>query len=641
MENRKGKRQMAEKRQSLSGTRIKAVPKKPKEIGIDTDKKLQSDIIDAADASSLDISALEGFTNVSQTRESIYSLIDTMSQDDTISAVLETYAEDAVETNDRGEVVWVESSDDNISKYVKYLMDSINVDKNIYNWTHSLITYGDLYLKLYRESDVNDDRVFKKSKNDDRRLNESTENALRDAEKADLKEEVTLDLHHDGDHYIHYVEMVPNPGEMFELTKFGKTAGYIKAPTPVQKTYSDSTNLTSYIKYRMRRSDVTVYDATDFVHACLEDKISRSPETVDIYFNDGSYDSENKTDASTYTVKKGQSLLYNSFRVWRELSLLENSVLLSRLTKSSIVRILNVDVGDMPKSQVKNFVSRLKAQIEQKSAINVGSSMQEYTNPGPIENMIYVPTHGTQGSITASTIGGDVDPKQLTDLSYFQDKLFGSLRVPKAYFGITDDGAGFNGGTSLSIISSRYGKAVKRIQNTMCQMLTDVINLYLWDKGLNNYINKFIIRMQAPLTQEEVDRRANNDNRMRYVGDVMQQLGDIQDPTIKLKILKAMLSSVVNNTEVIGYIQEQIDIMEKEAEETESEAAEPKERRKSRQSEDREPDMPMPSMMDIGKEMPEPEPQESERPSAEPEQDDGGSYLPNPSELGFDATEND
>jgi len=44
--------------------------------------------------------------------------------------------------------------------------------------------------------------------------------------------------------------------------------------------------------------------------------------------------------------------------------------------------------------------------IEQKSAINVGTSYEDYTNPGPIENIIYVPTHDGKGAITAADIGG-------------------------------------------------------------------------------------------------------------------------------------------------------------------------------------------------------------------------------------------
>ena len=230
--------------------------------------------------------------------------------------------------------------------------------------------------------------------------------------------------------------------------------------------------------------------------------------------------------------------------------------------------MINVEVGDMPKEQVKSHLQGIKQMVEQKSALNTGNSMSEYTNPGPVENNVYVPTHGGIGAISTTQIGGDVDPKQLTDLSYFQDKFFGSMRVPKQFFGITDDAAGFNGGSSLAILSSRYGKAIKRIQNTLIQCITDAVNLYLIDAGLGSYINKFELRMQAPVTQEEIDRRENVSNRIRVVGDIMGNLNDLPNQVIKLKILKALLATVVTDNEVLGLIQEQIDkLVEEEANE--------------------------------------------------------------------------
>jgi hypothetical protein len=57
-------------------------------------------------------------------------------------------------------------------------------------------------------------------------------------------------------------------------------------------------------------------------------------------------------------------LLYTAFKTWRELSLLENSLLLNRVTKSSIVRIISVEVGDMPKEQVGPHLQGIKSLIE-------------------------------------------------------------------------------------------------------------------------------------------------------------------------------------------------------------------------------------------------------------------------------------
>ena len=551
--------------QSMNEMRIIPTAATSPEIGIDTDKSIVSNIIGAAEIGALDISSIDALSQSAQNREQSYQLIDSMAQDDVIAAVLETYAEDTVQTNDSGQIVWIESDDTKVLDYTSWLLDSLNVDKHLYQWAYCLVTYGDVYLRLYRQSDVEEDKLFK-SVPKAKKINENY------TAGEPLNEDVKLRIYSNSDKYIPYVEMVDNPGEMFDLQKFGKTHGYIKAPTRMIQQTSDA--LYSYLtRYKMKQSDVEIFDATSFVHGCLENTNQRQPETVDIYL-DGFKPTEGEVDdytaedsmTSSYTVKRGQSILYNSFRIWRELNLLEMSALLNRLTKSSIIRVLNVDVGDMPKEQVQAFMQRLKEKIEQKSAVIAGAGMSEYTNPAPVENTIYVPTHGGQGTITPTTIGGDFDPKSLVDIEYFRDKLFGSLKVPKQYYGFTEDGAGFNGGQSLTIISSRYGKSIKNIQNILCQMITDLINLFLIDRNLNNYVNKFRVRMQAPVTQEELDRRTNTDNRIRYIGDLMQQLSDIDDKATKLKIYKALLGDAVNDPEVIGYLQAYIDKVEAENE---------------------------------------------------------------------------
>ena len=527
----------------IVGKKAKAVVNPKPEIGIDTDNTFVDNIIEAGTSKTLDIAAIEAFTNVAQTRESIYSLIDTMSRDCILSSIIQSYVEDSVETNEKGQIVWAESSDGDVAKYVSWLLETLNVDKYIYSWCYCLVKYGDVYLKLYRKSDYDFDPVFNVNVSDVK-------------QKDVLNENVQLVTNTTSDHYVHFVELVKNPGEMFELTRLGKTMGYIQAPINVQTVGDNESNLAlSFMRYQLKRDDVKVYGAGDFVHACLEDNSSRTDEEVDIFLDN---DTEDKTKSINYSVKRGQSILSNIFKIWRELSLLENSVLLNRLTKSSIVRTIQVEVGQMPKDKIPAHLQKLKSLIEQKSAINTDNGMSEYTNPGPVENNIYIPTHDGKGAITVGQIGGDVDVKSLVDLDWFNNRLFGSLGIPKQFFGFTDDGAGFNGGTSLTILSSKYGKAVKRIQNTLCQLITDLINLLLIDKGLTNYVNKFIIRMQATVTQEEKDRRENNDNRIRYISDLMSQFSDIQEPQSRLKILKSLLTPIINDPEVIKILEQEI-----------------------------------------------------------------------------------
>lgn len=72
--------------------------------------------------------------------------------------------------------------------------------------------------------------------------------------------------------------------------------------------------------------------------------------------------------------------------------------------------------------------------------------------------------------------------------------------------------------------------------------------------------------MQTPTTSEEVARRETMANRVQLTRDLMDTLGDIEDPAAKLKILKALLSEYINNTEVIELLQGEIDKLEVEEE---------------------------------------------------------------------------
>lgn len=507
-----------------------------------------------------------------------------MAEDSKLSAVLETYAEDATEYNDDGSIVWVESSNPDIAAFVNFLLKTLCIDKNIYKWTYSLCKYGDLYLRLYRKSEYNDLLFDVKPKADDR-LTQKLEEALDEnisSEKINGKKQERLDetlkikAYAKSDRYVNYIEMVDNPAEVFELTRFGKTAGYIQTKVPYMQTPMNDLQMlqgTGYFRYKFRQGEINLFPATEFVHACLEDNTSRMPEEVDIFVNSGDADSNSSDMSMSYKVKRGQSVLASAYKVWRELDLLEASVLLSRVTQSSIVRIIQVEVGDMPKESVGPHLQGVKNMIEQKAAISVGNNMTEYTNPGPIINNIYNPTHGGVGAITVQTLGEQYDPKSLVDLDYYMNNLYGTLRVPKQYFNQTDDATGFNGGTSLSIISSRYAKMIKRIQKTMIQVLTDAVNLMLLDAGLGNYINNFTIHMLPPTTQEEKDRRENLSTRIQLIRDIMDLLSDLEDPVIKLKILKSRLSNALQDQELTELLQDAIESVEKDLKKQEQEEA--------------------------------------------------------------------
>lgn len=147
-----------------------------------------------------------------------------------------------------------------------------------------------------------------------------------------MTENILLNLHSQADPYSYYVEAVADPSTMFELTKFGKTYGYIEVPnaknlqcsigglgTGVDGAMSAQSTIGTY-NYKMKSDDIIIHQADDYVHATLEDGVSRFPETVDI-----STSSDHGTDSitkakqynttSTYNVRRGKSLFYDAYKV--------------------------------------------------------------------------------------------------------------------------------------------------------------------------------------------------------------------------------------------------------------------------------------------------------------------------------------
>lgn len=98
---------------------------------IDNSSQLIDILLDAGLTGNLDYGSIEKFTSISNARDQIYTVIDTMAKDSDVASVIKTFARDACETADNGHIVWCESADPSISKYVNYLLDITNVDKNI------------------------------------------------------------------------------------------------------------------------------------------------------------------------------------------------------------------------------------------------------------------------------------------------------------------------------------------------------------------------------------------------------------------------------------------------------------------------------------------------------------------------------
>lgn len=483
-----------------------------------TVKQLSDEYINGT--SLIDATTLNDFVTLSQNRNNKYLGFEEMLEDPIIAAAIEMYADDATPYNDEGNVIWAEGDDETIVTAANRLISVLGLNEKAWRHIYSLCVYGDLYLRLYREGDESDYTSMYSNNNSYAQLT---------VKPADTQR-----------HLDEYVEFVDNPACLFDLQNKDKTTGFIRIADTTQIKLESvfSTQPLQTVKI----SDTVMYDNKAFIHIALSESISRNPELLKV-------DDEINNTSKVYKIKSGKSVLEDAYPVTQSLKLLEDSLLLNRLTKSAIVRLLQIEVGDMPKTEVTNLMHRFKNNLEQKMAIDKRTGLSKsFNSPGPVDNIVYSVTKDGKGAVTVQNLGGDVNVKDIMDLDYFNNKKLAALKIPKQFLNFdSPEGIGGNG-VSLTKISSRYAHTIKRIQNAYIQGITNLINYFFLDKNLD-YVNMFKIKMVSPSTVEDGEKSEIISNNISQINDIMSLI-DILPDDKKLEILSSLFTSKLNMTDI-------------------------------------------------------------------------------------------
>lgn len=444
-------------------------------------------------------------------------ILDRMMDDAIISAAVDMYIDDALQVDpQKQEIFWVDvdKADDNLEKDLsKGLTDELNrflkadlrMDKQLREILRKVIIYGQCPTRLDFIDKLEDDRLALLDKNkptfeaiskplfdnilseslisnstksftelkdnmlesldidglanlDTRKrliefLNINTNNdKKRLTESSKLNEDVLSDSNDDIKRLIRgrwFTECISSGTNLWELTAKGKTIAYLDVRKP--NLFISPKNIVTF---------------------------SNNTGKYQLNFEVGPYDTS--TDKKDYfLLRRGQSYLDNAIVAWQVLSALEDILMLTRMTRSTLYRIFSVEVGNKGDTETKRLLSSLKNKIKSDETINVkdkiyNSEMRQI----PLGDSIFIPTRNGIGNIDIKVVGGDVNLSDAIDLDYFKDKLFAALRIPKAFLGFSEDSGGLIN-TSLTRMDIRYARTIKGIQNIAAEGLKDLCLKYL------------------------------------------------------------------------------------------------------------------------------------------------------------------
>lgn len=197
----------------------------------------------------------------------------------------------------------------------------------------------------------------------------------------------------------------------------------------------------------------------------------------------------------------GRSILDPARKLWKQLQLAEDAMLVYRLTRAPERRIFYIEVGNTDPNDVYQLIESVKKSIKKSSVVdpNSGRVNLKY-NPITYEEDYFLPVRGDKSS-KIETLPGAANLDQIADIEYLQNKLFAAIKVPKTYLNYAES---MPGGSTLSQVDLRFSRTINRIQEQIVLELRRIANIHLYFLGFEDDLDNFTITLTNPSTQLEL-----------------------------------------------------------------------------------------------------------------------------------------
>jgi hypothetical protein len=198
----------------------------------------------------------------------------------------------------------------------------------------------------------------------------------------------------------------------------------------------------------------------------------------------------------------GTSMLEKARRIWKQLLLSEDAMLIYRVSRAPERRVFKVFVGNMDDKDVDPYVQRVanKFKRDQIADPSTGNVDMRY-NQMAVDQDYFIPVRDAAATNPIETLPGGTNLAEIADIEYIQKKLVTALRIPKAYLGFEE---AVGDGKNLSLLDIRFARTINRIQKSMIAELNKIAIVHLFLLGFEDELTNFTLGLHNPSKQSEL-----------------------------------------------------------------------------------------------------------------------------------------
>jgi hypothetical protein len=198
----------------------------------------------------------------------------------------------------------------------------------------------------------------------------------------------------------------------------------------------------------------------------------------------------------------GTSMLEKARRIWKQLLLSEDAMLIYRTSRAPERRVFKVFVGNMDDKDVEPYVQRVANKFKRSQVVDSATGNVDMRfNQMAVDQDYFIPVRDPAQASPIETLAGAQNLGEIADIEYIQKKLLTALRVPKAFLGFEEP---VGGGKDLSLMDIRFARTINRIQKCMIAEMNKIAIIHLFLLGFEDELSNFTLSLTNPSSQADL-----------------------------------------------------------------------------------------------------------------------------------------